>query len=259
MFRMTVAAVLVAASASAASAQSITFSASGVNAYAGNNNPLAASVTFSVVGSNLQVLLSNTATSPTLTPSDVLTGVLWTMSPTVSLTPVSAVLGSGATMQYYSGPAVGPTTNIGGEYAYRSSFSGGLSQYNHGISAAGLSGTFGSGDIRFGPNLVGQNNVGGLDFGILGPGSLTNANNGVRNSDGLVRSSVLFTFSGLSPSFNISSITDVRFFYGTGLAETQLVPENPPVFSVIPLPPAAMSGISTMLGLGALGAFRRRR
>jgi hypothetical protein len=251
-------ALMLLAAAGGAAAQSVTFSASGPNVYAGNNNPLSASVTFTVSGSNLLVQLTNTATSATLTPSDVLTGLLWTMSPNTTLMPVSAVLGSGASMLYYTGSTtITPTTNIGGEYAYGTSFTGGLAGFNHGISAAGLSGTFGNGNPRFGStNLVGQTNVGGLDFGLLGSGSLANANNGVLNSDGLVQSSVVFTLSGLGSNFNLDSISDIRFFYGTGLAETQL---TPPGFSVIPLPPAAMTSLGTLLGLGAISAFRRRR
>lgn len=244
-----------AVSAPAALAQSVTFSGSSINTYGGNNNPISASVTFTISGSNLLVLLTNTETTPTFTPSDVLSSVVWTMSPNTTLTPVSAVLGTGSSMQFYTGGTpITPTTNIGGEYAYNTTFSGGLAGFNHGISSSGFTGTFGAGNPHFGPdNLVGPPNVDGLNFGLVGPGSLAGANGGVTGSDGLVQSSVLFTLAGLGSGFSLDAITGVRFLYGTVLEE--------PSFdgAIIPLPPIAMSGIGTLLGLGAMAGFRRRR
>jgi hypothetical protein len=97
---------VIAASALAASAQaSQTFNASSGN--------LAARATFDVVGSNLQVTLTNISMFDVMVPADVLTGVFFDISGSaLSLSRVSAVLDSGSFVAFGS---TDPGNVVGGE------------------------------------------------------------------------------------------------------------------------------------------------
>src|SRR4051794_21512826 len=180
--------------------------------FTGNSGALAASVSFDIVGTQLQVVLSNTSTGDVLVPSDVLTAVFFNIAGNPLLIRNSAISG-GPT---YLGPTnvSGAGTVVGGEWAYLN----GLSQYsaNAGISSSGL-GVFGPGDLFPGPNLSGPTTPNGVEYGLATAGDNPATGNGGILGEELTKSSVSFLLTPVSP-FDLSTISSVTFQYGTALS-----------------------------------------
>ena len=225
-----------------------------------------ASVTFDTAsfgGVNyLTVVLTNTATYDSQIPTEILTAIFFSLpgDPTLSRT---AGL-SGAYTNPFNGSDIkgGPDVlNIGTEWAYRSGLS--VSGFNQGLSSIGTN-LFGAGD-RFitcsDCDLQGPDAPDGLQYGIT-----TTNDNGANDNGGvdgaeLVRNSVLFLLGGIAAGFDPStSITSVRFQYGTDLAETYFGNggySGGGGSSRVPYPSSL-----ALIGFGALGAVlvaRRRR
>src|SRR5262245_6182561 len=80
--------------------------------FTGSSGNRAASVNFTVVGGNLQVVLTNTSSADVLVPTDVLTAVFFSIS-AGTLTRSSAVLSAGSAVFYDSAP---PGGVVGGEW-----------------------------------------------------------------------------------------------------------------------------------------------
>src|SRR5262245_2742719 len=181
--------------------------------FGGSSGPLSAEATFSSSGGNLTITLTNTSSMDAMVPSDILTAVFFNAP--VTLTPVSATVTAGSTV--YNFPGV---TNVGGEWAYNSGFSGPAGS-NQGISASGLN-NFGPHD-RFdtSTNLQGPDSPGGIEFGIAPAGDDPSTGNnklvGDTHDTGLIKNSVTFVLSGWSG--DLASITDVYFQYGTAMDE----------------------------------------
>ncbi len=140
---------------------------------ASNGAGLAARAEFTVVGSNLTVLLTNTSSSDVLVPAQILTAVFFNGNGI--LTPSSAVLPSGSTV--FFDPQGQPSGGIvGGEWAYSGSVSNSsINGMGRGIGSAGF-GIFGAANFP-GPNLDGNPPVQGLSYGITSAGDNTNTGN----------------------------------------------------------------------------------
>ncbi len=224
-----------------------------------------ASVTFETITdattTYLKVTLSNTATYDSSIPTHILTGIYFSLpgDPTLSRTLGISGASAGGTIKNAA-----DVTNVGGEWAYRSGLDVGDQDFNQGISSSGM-GLFGASNRFNATNLQGPDSPDGIQYGITtlndpddaGPGN----DNGGLLGQHLIRSSVVFLLGDLNASFDPStSITSVRFQYGTSLAETQFGNGGnggQGGGSRVPYPSSL-----ALIGFGALGAVlvaRRRR
>jgi hypothetical protein len=221
--------------------------------FIGTNGLLAAAVDFDVIGGQLQVTLNNTSLADVTAPTAggaILTGVFFDLTPTTTLTPVSALLGLGSVV--YFGPSGGG--NVGGEWGYASGLVGAPGNTGLGVSSSGL-GLFGQSNFN-GPNLQGPTALDGLQYGITSLGdNMTTGNAAVTGQFALIKNSVVFTLSG-NPTFTTIddyTISNVSFQYGTSLLE----PNVPGILTTNNIPePSTMSLCGLML---AFQIFRLRR
>jgi hypothetical protein len=202
------------------SAQALTFT--------GSSGNLAASAVFNKVslGNNkfgLEVILTNTSTFDVVNPSQVLTGLFFNTPNPLNLVPKSATLANGSQVFYADQPA--NDVVVGREWAYKSNISNQAPfNYNQGIGAAGF-GIFGPHDRFESPDLSGNNNdkgsLAGIDYGLLSAGDDPKTGNqgGIEKSGGLVKNSVAFLMLDLPANFDVSSIDEVCFQYGSGLKD----------------------------------------
>lgn len=233
-------------------------------------NSATAQATFSIAGNALQITLRNTSPLPatgTYKPGDTLTGLSFVL-PGAVLTPGSAISPNALFLAAPCsvGPCGGTNINVGGEWGFSNHFpaSGG-----YGLAAAGYSsmpGNFGNGSTFPGaPNLDGPAAPGGVNFGIVSllanPGNINGGLNRV-----LIRDTVDFTLFG-ALGFLESSITDVRFWYGTAPEASSFgIPEDPGGCNnggvcelSVPEPRPLFLVLAGLLGLMMLGAARRFR
>jgi len=220
---------------------------------------LSASAEFANVADNLQITLTNTATSDVVRPSDVLTAVFFDIAGGPTLTRVSAVLpGDGFTslgVITLAGNLV-----VGGEWGYNPAHGSGsiLGGGNQGISSTGV-GLFGPADLFPGADLESPLSPDGLQYGIVSAtDDPTTGNAAVTGGNTLSGPSVIFTLSGLLAGFDPMAagfITNVSFLYGTSLTDPQYVPDEPPPSSVVEPGTLALFGI----GLAGIGFPRRRK
>jgi hypothetical protein len=215
--------------------------------FTGGSGGLAATVSFDLVGSQLQVVLSNTSTGDVLVPSDALTAVFFNIAGNPLLTRNSAI--SGGPTYLGSTNVSGAGTVVGGEWAYLN----GLSQYaaNSGISSSGL-GVFGPGDRFPGANLSGPESPNGVEYALASAGDNPATGNAGILGEELTRSSVTFLLTTASP-FDLSAIGNVTFQYGTSLSEGHF---SGTTSRSVPEPGTlGLAGLALLAGAG----IRRRR
>ncbi len=214
--------------------------------FSASSGSLAAQADFEIVGGNLQVTLANVSAADVLVPVDVLTAVFFSLPGSISLTPVSAVLGSGSSVLF---GGTDPGNVVGGEWELGSGLTNAPGGATMALSSAGF-GLAGSSLVRFpGTDLQPPPNVDGLQYGITSAGdNPATGNTPVTGTNALIQNSVVFTLSGISADFMLDSITNVSFQYGTAFCDPNLpsVPEPATV---------ALFGI----GLGSLVVTRMRR
>lgn len=211
--------------------------------YSGSIGNRAASAVFTITGSTLHVVLTNTSSSDILVPTDVLTGLFF--DTTHTLVPVSASL-NGSTVWYNS-----LTNNVGEGWQYVSGVS--AQGKNAGISASGL-GVFGTAPSFFSPPVL---PLDGLNYGILSAGDNTaTGNTGVKGHGPLIKNSIDFTLTAAS-GFSLSELgSKVVFQYGTALTEPHFDGNKVPDVTTVPEP----ASLSLLLpGLIPLGFRLRRR
>jgi len=188
-----------------------------VSLAAGN---LAASAEFEVIGTDLEVRLTNTSAFDVMIPADVLTAVFWDIGGApLGLTRTSAVLGAGSVV-HFGTPDPGDV--VGGEFAYREDVAGPHGA-SYGISASGFS-LFGPGDRFPGSDLDPPASPDGLNFGLVpAADNVGTGNSPVTGDVPLIQDQVVFRLSGVPMGFDPEAmITNVNFQYGTDLSEPNL-------------------------------------
>ena len=240
-----------------ASADSVTAVGTG----SGPNSGLSATAVFTTLsGGQLQVTLTNSATSSALNPSMILTGVFFTLSG-VTLTPVSATIGSGSTILFATSncatgsPCNSSVTNMGGEWGYGSGLGFPLGA-TMGISSTGSVSGLGAANFN-GPNLWQPNNgaLDGLQGGIAPLAGTVGGNAAVTGNNALISDTIVFVLSGLPSGYTLSgNISNINFQYGTSLSE----PNIPCTNGCTPVPePGTLALFGTGL-LSLAGVIRRR-
>lgn len=217
-----------------------------LNATSGGYN-YKATAAFTYSGSMLTLVLTNTQTSNVVPAGNaqVLTGLFWNMTGSVGAGSTAA-LTAGSSYVDGNGNAIGTPSNTPAQHwAHRAGATSWGPNVNYGVGAAGF-GHFGDGDAFQGG---GSNPVlNGVDWGLLGG----NWNIG-GNQSPLIVSSMTFNFN-VGNGFNISSLKNVYFQYGSGFTEFRGTDENFPPDEVVP-EPASMA----MAGFAAAAAISGRR
>ena len=140
--------------------------------FSGSSGDLSASASFDLSGNTLTVILTNTSSADVLVPADVLTGIFF--DTTHTLTPVSASL-NGSTVFY------GSLTNVGDGWGYASGVS--AQGENNAISATGAVNGLGHSNFS-----AADNSLGGDDYGILSAGdNSATGNTGVTGKGPLIQ------------------------------------------------------------------------
>lgn len=223
-----------------APAMLFTFSGTGANA------DKQASVDFTVVGSQIKIVLTNTFTGITTQPNQVLTAVFWNVTGTPAWTKGSAGFTPGSYIVDGSTPDT-PAQHWG----FRRSTmdldpTGGTNFRGYGLSATGIG--------LFDDSHVFQTGGGtplfnGADFGLVGNKFSTTP---MPSGKPLIFNSMTFYLNATS-GFDLANLKDVRFLWGTDLAEFQGGGEMFPPDAVPE--PASMA----MAALGAMAAWSARR
>src|SRR5438128_2587712 len=189
--------------------------------FSGSSGTLSASVSFTVVGSDLVVTLTNTSPNDALVPTDILSAVFFSATGDPLLLRTSAVLNTGSTTILTgggSGSGTDPGGVVGGEWGYLNNLNV-LGGKNEGISATGLN-LFGPTSLFPGSNLEGPVDPDGIQYGLTSAGDNTATGNGGLQNNTLIKNSVVFHLGLNGQAYDVSDITGVSFRYGTALTET---------------------------------------
>jgi hypothetical protein len=238
-----------------------TFSGSGTDT-TGSGQAVSASAVFTLSGTTLKVLLTNTATNPTSDISNVLSAVAFNVNSSSTLTPMSAALPTGS---FVVEPSVfgsfGPG-GVGDGWGYGTGLGNKADGFNSVITATGAFN--GVGHSNFSAN---SNALSGIGYGIFTNSSdYTQANkstggNGLVNNGPFEQNSVLFTFT-VSSNFSLSQLgSSVAFQYGTASNETKFSGSaHGGVTTLAAIAPEPSSMVIAAVGtIGFVGYGMRRR
>jgi hypothetical protein len=250
-----VAVLAVVMAPSIAHADSILFTGSGPGA---NGITLSASALFDISGTTLTITLSNmgdTSGANQDVPGNALTGLFFDLADGFTLTPGSASIAAGSLLQgqYCDvGPCTAATTNVGGEFRYKTGAFPGSA--DRGIASSGYVG----GTPNFnGSNLDNPYSVDGVNFGIVAPVTFANPllpNGGMQEP--LIEGGVRFTLSiDGTRQLTAADLQSVSFQYGTNLSEARIAGSSGGEQPGVPEPSTALLVLSGI----ALAVRRARR
>ncbi len=210
-------------------ATAATYTASGT-AVGPNGEALSGEAIYTLTGTTLTIQLINNGAA-VQNPSDVLAALFFRLPSGVTMSPVSAALGSGATVSYGS-----IINNVGEGWSYGSGFT--ANGDNAGVSASGL-GLFGAPNFYSTPVTP----LNGINYGIAN--GFNNPNAGVTGHGPLISSEVDLTLN-VTGTLDLSTLGGSSVFqWGTALTEPNSVPDG--------------GATVALLGLGLLGiGFLRR-
>ena len=231
-----------------AHANSITFTGTGYN----DGASLSASAMFEIIGNDLIITLSNTATDDNNgggwdTSGNTLSGIFFDFAGNPVFTPVSATVAPGSELVQFNlcstGQCASSTTNVGGEWYFSKDNETLLGEF--GIASSGY--IEGSNPNFNGPNLDGPAYTGnGINFGLISLDNTFNPNGGLAD-DPVIRNSVILALSG-AEGLSVFDITNVSFQYGTSLSEPNISTDTG---EAVPEPESVIllgSGIAGLLG-----------
>lgn len=201
--------------------------------FSGSSSGLSASASFTISGTSLTILLTNTdaasgAGAPT-TPAEVLSGVFFNLGSS-TFTPVSASTYSQSNGAFQPGSIIqdaqcvggaatcNGVTSIGSEFSYAAGGLASLWGTNQGIASSGYLNANTS-DGNFGPgNLAGPEALDGIQFGLVPDGWTEYSGNGGLDGNALVEGAVKFVLT-IPNGLKESDIKKVYFTYGTSEGE----------------------------------------
>lgn len=247
---MLAAAVLLTVGNGSARADFVTWSGTGTTGSGASQNSVNVTAKFTADGSNLKVQIFDNA--KTIDPVQILSGLVWNVNGTAPTGTTFASAATGDDSKLYTSASSASSSSdlrnstLGGQagWQYATSANAGLlnvggNQYQFGLGASGLGGTFGG--------------LGNADYGLVGPKSSLGTNP-LSNQLPLVMGTgddpseidfVIGNYTGKA-----SDIKDVLFMFGSAGSDN--------IIGVVPEPSTI-----TLFGLGIAGlggyTYRRRR
>ena len=224
-------------------------SASAGVVWSGSSGSKAASADFSAAAGKLTIVLSNDSTADAGVPTDILTGIFFDIAGSpLSLARISVTVPAGNGVFISNTGAAGPVDPgnvVGGEWGYKGGLSGAPQSAKYGVSSSGL-GLFGSGELFPGSNLQGPSSPDGLQYGITSAGDNIMTGNGGLSGQALIKHKIVIVLDGVGANFDLASIGNVSFQYGTDLSEPNI-------------PGTPSPGAIALAGAACVVAGRRRR
>jgi hypothetical protein len=228
-------AVVTAAASSAASANSVIFAGTGTGP---DGDIVSGNAMFTVTNNQIQVILTNT-TATTHSAGDLFTQIAFTISGGKTVT--SEIAASAADVISFPTKGSSSFTDLGAKNL--------LAIGEWPLVA---------------PNTLTWNGSSGPDYGILGAGPYTSANNSIEGNsphNPFIVQTASFTLGGAS-ILATDTISNVRFYFGTSPSLSFTVPTGTPNGGspppVSPLPNSFWSGISLLGALCCGGALRKK-
>ena len=221
----------------------VLFTGTGINPETGTT--ATGSAEFSISGSTLTIVLTNTTVGGSGAQGNSLTGITFDINPgspalTYNLsTGIALTAGSNI---YTSMAGVNNATPLGGSWT---NVLGATPLGEYGVAATGFNGAFNGGSIATGN--------GGPNYGIVSAGTFPAGPFGGAQFP-FIQNSLTFTFGGAG-GVSESQISNVKLLFGTdgtGIITTTSI-------TALPEPSSVLMALSAVAGVGGFAGWRRRR